>query len=126
MRPLSLLLRGVAFWLGAFYAFGLAWAPLRLNILPSDLSAAVMVSPVIALILGALIPNKVLLASSKSKILLFVILLVGIIGCAVVAIDDLSAPEGANMAGFWFRIIVAIVLMTLLSRYRLARQQDKA
>jgi Kef-type K+ transport system membrane component KefB len=102
-------LRGFAFWLGAFYAFTLAWSPLEL----STLSGAMMLAPVCALVFGAVLPDKALLDTPQMRIVLGVVLTVGVVGCVVAAIDDFTYR---NMVGVWFRILTLVMIASLYAR----------
>lgn len=122
MNYLPLLLRGFGFWLGAFYAFTLGWSSLKLNALPDALAAPILLAPLIALIFGSLLPDKALLGTPGTRMVLFIALGLGIVGCIIVAADDLLFSQGPNMYGFWFNVAMAVALASLYLRITLARK----
>src|SRR5262245_38956496 len=101
MKYYWLTIRGLAFWLGVFYAFTLAWSPFQIDMLPSSMSVPVILAPVLALIFGAVVPDKAFLNGRGTEVMLFVVLTLGIAAVATMAIDDYSARR---MEGIWFDV----------------------
>lgn len=86
------------------------------------LSVPITLSPAIALIVGSLIPDKALLQTKRARTILLLVLIAGLAGCAVVAVNNLMFSQGPNMYGFWFQFAVGVVLVSLFMRMTLARQ----
>ena len=122
MKYLSLLLRGLGFWLGVFYAFTLGWGSLKLNSIPDVLAPVAMVAPLVGLFVGSILPDKGIQSGVGARNLYVAVLLLGVAGAVVVAMDDLKFAQGPNMPGFWFQIAIAVASALLLLRIVFARE----
>jgi hypothetical protein len=122
VKYLSLLLRGIAFWLAAFYAFTLGWGTLSLNVFPDSVAIPALLAPLAGLTLGSLLPDRAIGSSSAARVLHMAVLSVGIIGALLVAVDSLQFSQGANWSGFWFQISVSVISAFLFLRIGLARR----
>src|SRR5262245_43826691 len=94
-------LRGFAFWFGALHAFMLAWSPLVFVMISPPFPAAILLVPVAALIFGAVLPDKALVASPGMQAFLCIVLTLGLVGLAIGVVDD-SLQQ--NTPGLSFRI----------------------
>src|SRR5512138_3828766 len=114
--------RGIAFWLGVFYAFTLGWGPLELSFLPRALSAPVMLMPVASLIFGAVLPDKALSAGKHMRILFGIVLAAGFVGCVITGINDFIYQ---NMIAVWLRVLAGVVTILLSSRAILIKSESQ-
>ena len=121
MNYLWLTLRGFAFWLGAFYAFTLAWGTLELSFLPRGVSPPLMLAPVAALIFGAVLPDKALSGGRQMEFALYVVLIFGAAGAVATGVDDYLAR---NTEGILFQVLAVVMMLPLGARPVFIRKHD--